>query len=162
MTAGRRSTAPKSDTKRPGLVLKAGIAVGKLRGSAPLQANKIDNYATLKEWQRGDKQRQATMCTKEPSLGAIMAAIRDLKSTLEPKVDVVMVDVALLCTNVQKVSDKMKTVETRIAYLQSTTKKLEAQVQTLTQQSIAMSSKLEDQEAQQHPCGGDPRRCRRP
>ncbi|KAJ1210045.1 hypothetical protein NDU88_005413 [Pleurodeles waltl] len=44
----------------------------------------------------------------EPSLGAIIMAIQDLKTTLEPKLDAVMVDVSLLRADFQKMSEKVK------------------------------------------------------
>ncbi|KAJ1087896.1 hypothetical protein NDU88_001055 [Pleurodeles waltl] len=50
----------------------------------------------------------------EPSLGAIMAAISDLKSTLEPKLDTVTADVSLLLADLQKMADKMSTAESDI------------------------------------------------
>ncbi|KAJ1141798.1 hypothetical protein NDU88_008128 [Pleurodeles waltl] len=42
----------------------------------------------------------------EPSLGAMMKAISDLKTTLEPKLDAVTADVSLLRVDLQKMTDK--------------------------------------------------------
>ncbi|KAJ1088833.1 hypothetical protein NDU88_001988 [Pleurodeles waltl] len=66
------------------------------------------------------------------SLSSIMAGIHDLKASLEPRLDAVAVDVALLRANLKKVSEKVTIVETDIARLQSTSKKLEDQVRFLT------------------------------
>ncbi|KAJ1114037.1 hypothetical protein NDU88_002277 [Pleurodeles waltl] len=63
----------------------------------------------------------------EPSLGIIMAAIQDLKGTLEPRLKAVMVDVTLLQADPKKVAEKVTTAETDIAHLQSTSKRLENQ-----------------------------------
>ncbi|KAJ1100046.1 hypothetical protein NDU88_005135 [Pleurodeles waltl] len=57
-----------------------------------------------------------------------MAAIHDLKGSLEPRLDAVTVDVGLLRADLQKVSDKVSTAETDIARLTSTSKALEEQV----------------------------------
>ncbi|KAJ1167776.1 hypothetical protein NDU88_008165 [Pleurodeles waltl] len=75
-----------------------------------------------------------------------MAAISDLKSTLEPKLDTVMVDVSLLRADLQKMADKMSIAESDIQTLRSTSKSLEEQVRTLTAQRATMWTRLEDQE----------------
>ncbi|KAJ1197386.1 hypothetical protein NDU88_001246 [Pleurodeles waltl] len=54
----------------------------------------------------------------EPSLGAIMAAIQDLKGSLVPKQNALMVDITLLRADLKKVT----ATETDIARLQSTSK----------------------------------------
>ncbi|KAJ1163192.1 hypothetical protein NDU88_003655 [Pleurodeles waltl] len=83
---------------------------------------------------------------RKPSLSEIMAAIRDLKGSLEPQVDVVAVDVGLLRADLEKVSHKVSTVVTDIARLQSTSKALEEQVRFLTPEHGRMAARLEDQE----------------
>ncbi|KAJ1180045.1 hypothetical protein NDU88_005269 [Pleurodeles waltl] len=75
-----------------------------------------------------------------------MAALRDLKGTLEPKLDTVTVDVTLLKVDFKKLSDKVTTAKSNIAALQSTNKWLEEQVQYLTKQTEMLTTKLEDQE----------------
>ncbi|KAJ1163681.1 hypothetical protein NDU88_004135 [Pleurodeles waltl] len=65
----------------------------------------------------------------KPSLNAIIAAIQDLKGSLEPKLDVVTVDVTLLQADLKKVVEKVTNVETDIARLQSISKRLENQWQ---------------------------------
>ncbi|KAJ1106313.1 hypothetical protein NDU88_003714 [Pleurodeles waltl] len=56
-----------------------------------------------------------------------MAAIRNLKSTVEPEIDAITMDVAFLRADVKKISEKVAVVETHINVLQSTTKRLEGQ-----------------------------------
>ncbi|KAJ1178206.1 hypothetical protein NDU88_003453 [Pleurodeles waltl] len=80
----------------------------------------------------------------EPSLGAIMAATQDLKGTLEPKLDTVTIDVALLRAYIQKVREKVTTAESHIMHLQSTTERLEYQVQSLMKQATAMAGRNKD------------------
>ncbi|KAJ1209363.1 hypothetical protein NDU88_004741 [Pleurodeles waltl] len=82
----------------------------------------------------------------EPSLGAIMEAIQDLKSSLEPKLDTVTVDVNLLLADFHKMSEKVKSAELHIHLLKSTAKKLEDQVQCITKQQAQIAAQLEDQE----------------
>ncbi|KAJ1177490.1 hypothetical protein NDU88_002745 [Pleurodeles waltl] len=78
----------------------------------------------------------------EPSLGAIMAAIQDLKTFLGPKLDAVTIDVTLLWTHLQKMSDKVMLVESHISLLHSMSKKMEEQVQCLTRQQEMMVARL--------------------
>ncbi|KAJ1197601.1 hypothetical protein NDU88_001457 [Pleurodeles waltl] len=82
----------------------------------------------------------------EPSLSEIMAAIHDMKGSLEPWLDAVAVDVGLLRADLQKVSEKVSTAETDIARLESTPKALEEQVRFLTVEHGRMAARLEDQE----------------
>ncbi|KAJ1217515.1 hypothetical protein NDU88_005109 [Pleurodeles waltl] len=82
----------------------------------------------------------------EHSLGAIRTAIRDLKNRLEPKMDAITVDVNLLLADFHKMSEKVTFVELHIYLLQSTSKKLEDQVQYLTKHQALMAARLEDQE----------------
>ncbi|KAJ1119829.1 hypothetical protein NDU88_008014 [Pleurodeles waltl] len=63
----------------------------------------------------------------EPSLNAIMAAIQDLRGSLEPKLDAVTVDVNLLRADLKEVAEKVTNAEPDIAQLQSTSKRLEDQ-----------------------------------
>ncbi|KAJ1107914.1 hypothetical protein NDU88_005300 [Pleurodeles waltl] len=69
---------------------------------------------------------------------------------VEPRLDAVAVDVGLLWSDLQKVSDKVSTVETDIAHLQSTSKALEEQVRFLTTEHGRMAARLEDQEGRVH------------
>ncbi|KAJ1158341.1 hypothetical protein NDU88_011032 [Pleurodeles waltl] len=91
-------------------------------------------------------QTSDTIGTPEPSLNTIMAAISDLKQTLEPKLDAVTIDVSLLRLNLQKMADKVNKAETHIQALQSSSKRLEEHVQLLTKQRNIMEARLEDQE----------------
>ncbi|KAJ1209592.1 hypothetical protein NDU88_004966 [Pleurodeles waltl] len=75
-----------------------------------------------------------------------MAAIQDLKVCQDPKMETEMVDVNLLRADFQKLLEKVTTAEPYIHTPQSTSKKLEDQVQYLTKQHINMVAKLEDQE----------------
>ncbi|KAJ1120672.1 hypothetical protein NDU88_008834 [Pleurodeles waltl] len=80
-------------------------------------------------WLPGESgQDSARLGASDPSLGAMMAAISDLKSTLEPKSDTVTADVSLLRVDLQKMKDKMSTAESDIETLMSTSKSLEEQV----------------------------------
>ncbi|KAJ1206442.1 hypothetical protein NDU88_001847 [Pleurodeles waltl] len=81
----------------------------------------------------------------EPSLGAIMAAIQDLRGSLEPKLDTVTVDVTLLRADLKKVTEKVINAETDIARLQSTSKRLEDQIQFLTAGHGKIVVHLQDQ-----------------
>ncbi|KAJ1138525.1 hypothetical protein NDU88_004906 [Pleurodeles waltl] len=82
----------------------------------------------------------------EPSLRAIMAAIQDLKTSLEPKLDAITIDVTLLRADLHKMSNKVTSAELHINLLQSTSKKLGQQIQSLTHQQEIMAARLEDQE----------------
>ncbi|KAJ1191498.1 hypothetical protein NDU88_000814 [Pleurodeles waltl] len=55
------------------------------------------------------RQYSARLEAMEPLLGAIMAAISDLKPTLEPKLNEVTADVSLLRADLQKMTDKVST-----------------------------------------------------
>ncbi|KAJ1199915.1 hypothetical protein NDU88_003747 [Pleurodeles waltl] len=96
------------------------------------QSNEMDNYAIIKQTPNSSRQDSTSLGLSEPSLGAIIVAISDLKSTLEPKLDTVMADVFLLRTDLQKMADKMSAAEFDIQMLRSTAKSLEEQVRTLT------------------------------
>ncbi|KAJ1172698.1 hypothetical protein NDU88_004542 [Pleurodeles waltl] len=75
----------------------------------------------------------------EPSLFATMEAIRDLKSSLELKLDAVTVDLNLLGADIYKTSEKVKSAKSHIHLLQST-------VKSLTKEQAHMSARLEDQD----------------
>ncbi|KAJ1181029.1 hypothetical protein NDU88_006240 [Pleurodeles waltl] len=112
----------------------------------PQQSNKMDNYAITKQTPNSSGQGSTGVGPAEPSLGAIMAAISDLKSILEPKLDTVALDVSLLCTDLQRMADMMSMAESDIQTLWLTSKSVEEQVQTLTAQLATMAARLEDQE----------------
>ncbi|KAJ1163998.1 hypothetical protein NDU88_004445 [Pleurodeles waltl] len=82
----------------------------------------------------------------EPSLSALMMAIQDLRGSLEPELDAVTVGVNLLCTDLKKVTEKVTNAEMDIARLQSTSKRLEDQVQFLTTEQEKIMACLEDQQ----------------
>ncbi|KAJ1109454.1 hypothetical protein NDU88_006814 [Pleurodeles waltl] len=105
------------------------------------QSNKMDNYAIASQASTPSGQGSA-----EPSLGAIMAAISDLKSALEPKLDTIKADVSLLCAVLQKMVDKLSTAKSDIQTLRASSKSVEEQVRTLTAQHPTMAARLEDQE----------------
>ncbi|KAJ1149735.1 hypothetical protein NDU88_002540 [Pleurodeles waltl] len=77
-----------------------------------------------------------------------MAAIHDLKGSLEPQLDAVAVGVGLLRADLQKVSDKVSTAETDIACLQSKSKTLDEQVRFFTTEHEGIAACLEDQKVQ--------------
>ncbi|KAJ1162915.1 hypothetical protein NDU88_003379 [Pleurodeles waltl] len=104
----------------------------KTKGPEGPQTNKMDNYTVPRvQADGGDK--------------AIMAAIQDVKGTLEPKLNAATVDAALLRVDLKMASKKVTTDELHVNLLQSTTKRLESQVQLLTQQTNTMAAKLDDQ-----------------
>ncbi|KAJ1155023.1 hypothetical protein NDU88_007759 [Pleurodeles waltl] len=102
------------------------------------------NYAISKHALNLTGQDSTRVGPADPSLGAVMVAISDLKSTLEPKLDTVTADVSILHINLQKMADKMSTAESSIQTLRSTSKSLEEQVQTLTAQYKIMAARLEE------------------
>ncbi|KAJ1184651.1 hypothetical protein NDU88_001454 [Pleurodeles waltl] len=78
------------------------------KGTGPIQSNKMDKYATTKQLvviAGGVTEEPGAL---EPSLGAIMAAIQDVKTSLKPKLDTVTIDVNMLWANLQKMSEKVK------------------------------------------------------
>ncbi|KAJ1082987.1 hypothetical protein NDU88_003148 [Pleurodeles waltl] len=77
-----------------------------------------------------------------------MAVVKDLRGSQEPKLDAVMVDVTLLCADLKKGTEKVTKAETDIAWLQSTSKRLEDQVQVqfLTAEHKKIMARLEAQE----------------
>ncbi|KAJ1161162.1 hypothetical protein NDU88_001649 [Pleurodeles waltl] len=114
----------------------------KPKTQGPQQSNKMDNYANASSsWQDSTRVGPA-----EPSVGAIMVAISDLKSNLEPKLDTVTADISLRCADLQKIAGKISTAESDIQTLRSTSKSLEEQVRTLTAQHAIMAARLEDQD----------------
>ncbi|KAJ1176595.1 hypothetical protein NDU88_001867 [Pleurodeles waltl] len=119
------------------------------------QTNKMDNYWVARRLgdpgaARGDggtrEQGTEQDPLRKPLLSEIMAAIHDLKGSLEPRLDTVAVDMGLLRADLQKVSDKVSTAETDTAHLQSTSKALEEQVRFLTTEHEHMAARLEDRE----------------
>ncbi|KAJ1155947.1 hypothetical protein NDU88_008672 [Pleurodeles waltl] len=118
-----------------------------------LQVNKMDKYAvqrpaggTVVPGDAEEGQEKDRGPGDEPSLSAIMAAIPDLHSSLEPKLDAVTVDVNLLFADLEKVTEKVINGETDIAQLQSTSRRIEDQVQFLTTEHEKIMARLEDQE----------------
>ncbi|KAJ1101413.1 hypothetical protein NDU88_006481 [Pleurodeles waltl] len=116
-------------------VLETPSGMVRNKGGPMQQSNKMDKYAV--PWQTegplvsdsaegGHEKDQGHPV--EPSLGAIRTAIQDLRGSLEPKLDVVMVIVTLLRADLKKVAEKVTTAETDIAGIQSTSKRLEEQV----------------------------------
>ncbi|KAJ1119212.1 hypothetical protein NDU88_007398 [Pleurodeles waltl] len=93
---------------------------------------------------RGTKEGPGPSC--EPSMGAIMAAIQDMRGSLEPKLDAVTMDVTLLQADLKKVAAKVTNAEMGIARLQSTSKRHEDQILFLTAEHEKIVSRLEDQE----------------
>ncbi|KAJ1204632.1 hypothetical protein NDU88_000072 [Pleurodeles waltl] len=93
---------------------------------------------------RGRGTEQVPLC--EPSLREIMAAIHDLKGSVEPRLDAVAVDLGLLGLTFKKSPTKVSTAETDVARMQPTSKALEEQVRFLTAEHGRMAARLEDQE----------------
>ncbi|KAJ1185543.1 hypothetical protein NDU88_002335 [Pleurodeles waltl] len=127
---------------------KAGGVVGIVggRGPRPTHLNKMDNYAVVLMAPSLDRKQLMTTPIQEPSLSEIMAAIKDLKRTIEPTLDAVTVDVTFLRTDFKKITEKMTVPETRMTSLQCTTKKPGHQLQRLTKENMLIVAKLEDQE----------------
>ncbi|KAJ1160632.1 hypothetical protein NDU88_001127 [Pleurodeles waltl] len=80
-----------------------------------------------------------------PSLKEIMAAIKDLKGTTALKLDVVMIDVALLLVDYQKMQ-KVAATELNVATLQVSVSSLEEKVLWFKKEQTSMAAKLDDQE----------------
>ncbi|KAJ1216326.1 hypothetical protein NDU88_003929 [Pleurodeles waltl] len=112
--------------------------------AAVKQNGQICCTKTVRGLRQGQETEQNSPC--EPSLSAIMAAIHDLKGSLEPRLDAVVVDVTLLQADLKKVLEKVTTAETDIAHLQFTSKQLEDQVRFLTVEHKRLAARLEDQE----------------
>ncbi|KAJ1109245.1 hypothetical protein NDU88_006608 [Pleurodeles waltl] len=106
----------------------------------------MDKYGVAKQTVAVDGIEVEMPGTAKFSLGANMAAIWDLKNSLEPKLDAVTVDVNLLRANLQKMSKKVSSAELCINLLQSMSKNVEEQVQYLTKHHTLMAARLEDQE----------------
>ncbi|KAJ1204818.1 hypothetical protein NDU88_000256 [Pleurodeles waltl] len=117
----------------------------------PHQINKVDRYAvvlpptSVVEGLRG-RQEEGLPWEEELLLREIMMAIKDLKGTLEPKLDAVTIDIALLRADYQKLSEKDTSTESTVSSLQNTTKPLEEKVDKLEKAHIQMEACLEDQE----------------
>ncbi|KAJ1108006.1 hypothetical protein NDU88_005390 [Pleurodeles waltl] len=75
-----------------------------------------------------------------------MAAIQDLRGSLEPKLYAVTADVTLLSGDLKKVGEKVTTAETDIARLQSNSKRFENQVHFLTTEHKRILARMEHQE----------------
>ncbi|KAJ1170904.1 hypothetical protein NDU88_002775 [Pleurodeles waltl] len=83
------------------------------KGQLPQQNNKMDKYVVLKQAggsttleEAGWGQAMERALPSEPTLGSIIAAIQDLKGTMEPKLEAVTVDVTLLRADLKKVVEK--------------------------------------------------------
>ncbi|KAJ1160191.1 hypothetical protein NDU88_000693 [Pleurodeles waltl] len=116
------------------------------KGQTQTQSNKMDKYVVMKPTVVTEGGEEETPAAVELSLGTIMASIWDLKNSLEPKLDAVTVDVNLLRDDLHKMSEKVKSGESYINLLHSTSKKLGEQVQYLTKQQKLMVARLEEQE----------------
>ncbi|KAJ1112391.1 hypothetical protein NDU88_000655 [Pleurodeles waltl] len=75
-----------------------------------------------------------------------MDAIQALSNNIKLKIDAVVLDVNLLCSDLRKVTDKVTTSEGQINKLQPVNKQLEKQVRHLTKKQTEMEAKSEDQE----------------
>ncbi|KAJ1153746.1 hypothetical protein NDU88_006504 [Pleurodeles waltl] len=75
-----------------------------------------------------------------------MTAVKDLKETIELKLDAVTIDVTLGWADYQKLSKKLTSNESTVGGLQNTTKLLEEKVDKLEKAHIQMAASLEDQE----------------
>ncbi|KAJ1200725.1 hypothetical protein NDU88_004546 [Pleurodeles waltl] len=115
----------------------------------------MNNYTMPKQLANKDECEVETLTAGKPSLRAFIVVIQDLKGTLEPKP--VTIGVTLLRQDFKKISKKVTAAESHINLLQSTTKKVESQVQLLTKQSAAMAQGSEWQsKEEQHKGYGDP------
>lgn len=115
--------------------------MAKPRGAGPAQTNRMENYTVP----LGQATRDEAHVDAEPTPLKIMAAIKDVKDSLEPKIDSVSVEVTLIRADLSRLNE-VATAETDIGELQTTTKRLEEQVRSLTQQTSIMEARLEDQE----------------
>ncbi|KAJ1113260.1 hypothetical protein NDU88_001514 [Pleurodeles waltl] len=111
--------------------------MAKPKGQTQTQFNKMEKYAVPRVPATPGISTPDTIDTPEPSLSTIMAAISDLKQTLEPKLDAVTIDVSLLRADFQNMTEKDNRAETYIQALQSMSKRLEEHVQLLTKQQTS-------------------------
>ncbi|KAJ1092917.1 hypothetical protein NDU88_006027 [Pleurodeles waltl] len=97
------------------------------KGRHTQQTNKMENHTKMRRPDDSEAARGAgemhnrgseRVPPRKPLLREIMAAIHDLKGSLEPRLDAVAIDVGLLRADLQKVSDKVSTTETDIAHPQ--------------------------------------------
>ncbi|KAJ1106297.1 hypothetical protein NDU88_003698 [Pleurodeles waltl] len=97
------------------------------------QINNLDKYTVIMTAQGGSPcsaealERRTGQPPDKPSLNEIMAEIQTMRSIVELKLDAVMTEVNLLRADLGNMSDKVKTAESQITGLQSTTKRLEDQ-----------------------------------
>lgn len=114
--------------------------------SSAVQTNKMDNYAGTKSQAATTSGQMEERVQVESSLTSIMAAIADLRGTIESKIDTVTIEVNLLRADFRKTADKVTMAEGKITQLETTTGNLEAQAQQLKQQQCVMAARLEDEE----------------
>ncbi|KAJ1162251.1 hypothetical protein NDU88_002719 [Pleurodeles waltl] len=94
----------------------AKFSMVRTKGQRTQQTNQMDNYVKVGRPNdpgavggTGEMHGEALerVPSREPLLSEIMAAIHDLKGSLEPRLDAVAIDVGLLWADLQKVSDKV-------------------------------------------------------
>ncbi|KAJ1187847.1 hypothetical protein NDU88_004615 [Pleurodeles waltl] len=134
----------------------------KPKGTGLIQSNKMDKHVMTKQSAVMAGVESEEPRSSEPSLATILVAIQDLKTSLEPNVDVVTIDVNLMRTNLQKMSEKVTLAASHINLLQSTSKNLEEEVQCLTHQQELRAKRLEDEDGNPLARGHYIRKCHNP
>ncbi|KAJ1216090.1 hypothetical protein NDU88_003696 [Pleurodeles waltl] len=76
----------------------------------------------------------------------LMAAIHGFRTILVVKIDSVSVEVNLLCTDLQKVADNVKTAEQSISFLQLEVKTLKDQMSKMMMMTKTLEERVEDLE----------------
>ncbi|KAJ1207423.1 hypothetical protein NDU88_002814 [Pleurodeles waltl] len=123
--------------------IRGALSPGKQNGQV-CSAETLGGTVVPEDAERGQEKDRGP--ADEPSLIAIMSAIQDLRGSLEPKLDTVTGDINLLRGDRKKVVEKVTNAETDIAWLQSTSKRLEDQVPFLTAEHEKIMVCLEYQE----------------
>ncbi|KAJ1144987.1 hypothetical protein NDU88_011279 [Pleurodeles waltl] len=101
--AGRGANFPGPSGTRTGLKLEA-VAPLEAATMRPIQINKMDKYATTMQSLEMVADVKEQPAGSKPLLGATMAAIKDLKTSLEPKLDAITIDVNLLQADLKKMA----------------------------------------------------------
>ncbi|KAJ1155517.1 hypothetical protein NDU88_008247 [Pleurodeles waltl] len=96
------------------------MCYGEKQGTGAKVGHTMDKYNMLKSATSTGGLVANLHTADDPSLSAIMAAIQDLKGTIEPKLDAVTEDITLLQTDFKKITEKVTAAESHINFYVAT------------------------------------------
>ncbi|KAJ1188778.1 hypothetical protein NDU88_005535 [Pleurodeles waltl] len=108
------------------------------------QVNKMDRYvvplsATSMVESTALRQEENMPWEEQPFLREIMVTEKELKGTIEPKLEAVTINIALLWPDYQKLSEKVTSMESIVGGLQNAMKSMDDKVSKLENEHIQMT-----------------------